>query len=245
MGADADRCPAEIELADVDGVEGRVPGVGARGEHLLLGDRIGAQGELGDVHLGLDDVLHALVVRVVRSDREEDVLAGVRVLSEDAEQRGLVAVADVVLATVRLVGAIGHLCEHHLARVEVGAMGLLRQAEAEDATVEQVLCGALLDLRSIGHPQRSEAEDADLPGVPVGEPVEAEDLVENTVPAGVPARIGIVDRVLGGRQHGREDTVLFDEVEEVAVPASLVVVLLETDLALRLEELDGLLHDLP
>jgi hypothetical protein len=39
--------------------------------------------------------------------------------------------------------------------------------------------------------------------------------------------------------------ILFDEIEEVAVPAPLVVVLLESDLALGFEKLDGLLHDLP
>ena len=124
MSADADRGPAEIELADVDGVEGHVPGGGTHGEHFLIGDRVGAQSELGDVHLGLDGVFHTFVVRVVRLDGEENELVGLRVLAEDAEQGGLVAVADVVLAAVRLEGAVRHRCEHHLARVEVGAVGL-------------------------------------------------------------------------------------------------------------------------
>ena len=48
---------------------------------------------------------------------------------------------------------------------------------------------AFLDLASfVAHPDRSEPKDGDLPGVPVLQPVKAEDLGELTDPPGVPSR---------------------------------------------------------
>lgn len=56
--ADADRGGTEVELADVDGVEGRVEGGAAGVKDVVGGDRVVLQAELADVLGGVDDVLH-------------------------------------------------------------------------------------------------------------------------------------------------------------------------------------------
>ena len=102
---DADRGPAEVDLADVDGGQCGVPRRTAHVQQVGGDHRVVVQDELRDVHLPVDGVLDQLVGRVAGVGEEEHVLAGVlRVvvgeLAEDAQARGLVAVADVVLAAV-------------------------------------------------------------------------------------------------------------------------------------------------
>ncbi len=87
-------------------------------------------------------------------------------------------------------------------------------------------------------------EDRDLPGVPVGQAVEAGDLVERADPAGVPALVLVVAGLGGRGEQGREDLVLLHELEEVGVPGARGVLLAEYPLAARLEEVDGLEHQL-
>ena len=121
-------------------------------------------------------------------------------------------------------------------------MLLLRQAEGEDPTLLEGLGRPLLDRIVRAHPNRPEAKHRHLPGVPVLKTVETENLRKLANPPRVPARIS--SPVTLWRAHRREDAFLFDEVEEIRVPNLCVVVVLDAALALALEELDGLEHDL-
>ncbi len=201
---------------------------------------------MGDVVLRAADVSDALVPLVPRVDDEEDVLVLARLLvghlAEHRDQRRLVGVADVVLLAARQEGPVRLGVERHLARVEVGAVLLLRQPEGEDAALLQKAGRLPLDLLVAAHPDRPEPEDRHLPGVPVGQAVEAEDLVELAVAPGVPA--AAFAAVLGRCQAGREELLLLCELEEVLVPDSLVVVLFDLSQALRLEEVDRGEHQL-
>src|SRR5438093_699487 len=67
-------------------------------------------------------------------------------------------------------------------------------------------------------PDRAEAEDRDLPGVPIGQAVEAEDLVEDRVARGVPALVGIAAGVTRGCQQRRERALAREKLDEVGVP---------------------------
>src|SRR6185369_7510240 len=100
------RPPAEVVLADVDGVERGVPGIAAAVQDVGGRDRIVLQFELGDVVLARADVLDQVVIRMARVGGKEDVLVAATVTTRyPAERRHdgrLVAVADVVLASVRL-----------------------------------------------------------------------------------------------------------------------------------------------
>ena len=81
-----------------------------------------------------------------------------------------------------------------------------------------------------------------MPGVPVGQPVETEDLVELAIAPGVPA--GITFAVGGGSQQGGEEFFFFLEFEEVRIPDALVIVFFDFLFALFFKEGDGLEHDL-
>jgi hypothetical protein len=88
-------------------------------------------------------------------------------------------------------------------------------------------------------PDRPEAEDGHLPGVPVAEAVEAEDLAEGGVARGVPSLRGIIAAVGRGRQECREEALLRDELQKVSVPGAVDVVVDERLLTAVLEELNG------
>ena len=252
VGADADRGPAEIELADIDGVERAVPGLAAARQDVGLGDRVVVEREVGDVVLRVAEVLHALVSLVPRIDHEEDVVVGLVIvrngavwpghLAEDRDQRRLVGVADVVLLAPRQEGPVRLRKERHLARVEIRAVLLLGQPEGEDAPLLQQASGVALDLLVAAHPDRPEAEDRHLPGVPVGQAVEAEDLVEFAVAPGVPAA-SLAALVWRGEEGGEEPAILH-EVEEVPVPDPFVIVVLDPRQPLRFEEVDDGEHQL-
>ena len=243
VGADSDRRPAEVVLADVHGVERRVPGLLALREDLGLGDRRVVQREVRDVGLAVHHVLDALELLVLGVDREEDVVLSACDLAEGRDECRPVGVADVVLLAPRPVAAVGLGHQLHLGRVDVGAVGALGEPEREDPAVLEQARRALLDRLVAAHPDRSEPEHRDLPGVPVGEAVEAEDLGELAVAPGVPAAIGAA--VAGGREQGREDPVRFHELEEIGVPDPIAIVFLEPTFPLLLEERDGLSHHLP
>ena len=57
MGADADRSPAQVELAHVDGIERCIPGFLPSGKDVRICDRIVTQGVLGDIILAGSYVL--------------------------------------------------------------------------------------------------------------------------------------------------------------------------------------------
>ena len=242
VGAHADRCPAEVVLADVHRVEGAVPSVVAPCDDVFLGDRIVLECILRHVVLTRADVLHELVLLVLRVCAEEHVLTGVRELAKGRDDGGLVPVADVVLTPARGVGAVSLRREHHVARVHVRAVLLFREAKREDRSLVQGLRRALLDRLVLAHPERSEPEHGNLPGVPVLKSIEAQDLRELADSPGVPARVrGALSR---RRRHGREELLLFDVVEEVGVPNLRVIVVFDPPFTLAFEEFDRLEHHL-
>ena len=120
-------------------------------------------------------------------------------------------------------------------------MGALGQAEGKYAPLRERLRRLPLDRFVLAHPDRAQAQDRDLPGVPVGQPVEGDDLVELAVAVGVPPRVGI-GAVLGGRQQSGKDLILFDEIKILPVPDPLVIVILDAAKTLSFEEVDGLQH---
>src|SRR5207249_10866636 len=85
---------------------------------------------------------------------------------------------------------------------------------------------------------RTEAEDRDLPGVPVRQAVEAQDLVEDRVARGVPASVGIAAGVTRGCQQRRERALAREELDEVGVPRVAERLGEEARLALCLEPAD-------
>ncbi len=177
--ADADRGGAEVELADVDGVEGGVEGGTARVQDVLRAHRVVVEAELADVLRGVDDVLHEVVGRVAAVGGEEDV--AVRALdvgasAEDRDERGGVAVADVVLGTRRPEAAVAVRRQQHVGGVDVGAMGLLGEAEGEHLTLGEEFRRAAAGRGVLALPDRAETEDGHLPRVPVVETVEPEEL---------------------------------------------------------------------
>ena len=116
--------------------------------------------------------------------------------------------------------ALGEPERHHLARLEV---------------VGGLEFGVLV----LALPDGAEPEDGDLLGVPVGQPVEPEDLRQRGVAGGVPPLVRVAARELRRRQERREQLLALDEVDELGGPLHLQVVVEQAFLALTLEEVDG------
>ena len=242
VGADPDGGPSQVELAHVDRVERGIPGFLPLLEDLLFLDGVVVQVVLGHVHLARHDVADQLEFLIVGVDGEEDVLARAGDLAERGDDDGLVGVSDVVLVALGQVGAVTLRLEHHVRGVDVGAVLPLGEAEAEDPAVLQVLGGLLLHFLVPAHPDRAQAQDRHLPGVPVRQAVEGEDLVHLAVAPRVPAAVCVA--VLRGREQGREDLVVLQELDEIIVPDAPLIIGLDALLALALEEVDRLLHHL-
>ncbi len=121
-------------------------------------------------------------------------------------------------------------------------MSLLGEAEGEDAALGEQGGGPLPQRLVPAHPERAQTEHRHLPRVPVLQSVEPQDLGELADAPGVPpAFLGAEAR---GRAHGGEDALVSHEVEELCVPDSRVVVVLQLGFASLLEELDRPLHHL-
>ena len=119
---------------------------------------------------------------------EEDVLVGARDLAEGGDHPGHVGVTDVVLLAAR-GPAVFRRRQDHVGLVDVGAMALLGQAEAEHLALLQLGGRLALRVLVVTHPDRAQAQGGDLEGVPVAQPVEADDLGELADPVGVPAAV--------------------------------------------------------
>ena len=91
------------------------------------------------------------------------------------------------------------------------------------------------------HPDRAEAEDGDLPGVPVVQAVEAEDLVELAVAPGVPA--GRPSTELEGATGASRRSLRLEEGQEVLVPDAILIVLLDLLEPFAFEESHRVTHD--
>lgn len=241
--ADADRGGAQVELADVDGVEGGVEG-GAAGVQDVLGlDGVVLQAELADELGRVDDVLEQVVGRVTAVGGEEDVAVGtlnIGAAAEDGDESGGIAVAYVVLGAGGTEAAVAVRLQQHVGGVDVGAVRLLGQAEGEHLALVEELGGAVAGGCVVALPDRAEAEDGHLPGVPVVQAVEAEDLVERGDARGVPSLVRLSrSGGGGGRQEGGEQVLLRGEGEEVTEPGACAVVLDQLSLPTYLEPVDG------
>ena len=242
VGADADGGPAQVELADVDRVEGGVPGGVAPQQDVFRAHFVVGQFVLGHEVLAVHHVLQAGEAGPGGVGGEEAPLAGVGHLAEGGEERGLVPVADVVLAPIGPPGAVAGRSQGHLGGVQVGPVRLLRQSVGEDAPLLQQAARLVFHGLVAAHPDGPQAEHADLPGVPVGEAVEAQDLGELADAPGVPTAVG--GAVARRGAHGGEEALLPGELQEVAVPHRRPVVLLHLLQALGFEERDGAAHHL-
>ena len=168
--ADAHRGEAQVELAHVHGVQRGVEGGLAGVQHVGLGDRVLVQLELADVRLRVHHVLDQPVALVAAVGGEEHVALRALHVGAAAEHRHharLVAVADVVLAAGRGEAAVPGRREHHVGGVDVGAVLALGQAEGEDRALVQQPRRALPGGGVLALPDRAEAQDRDLPRVPV------------------------------------------------------------------------------
>src|SRR5205823_4145507 len=91
------------------------------------------------------------------------------------------------------------------------------------------------------HPDRTETEHRDLPGVPVLQSIESKDLGKLADPPRVPTRVG--GAVSGWGAHGGEDLFACHELEKIGVPYAVVIVALQPAFAFGFEELDRAAHD--
>jgi len=149
----ADGCRADVELADVYGIERRVPRMGAPGEDVVFGDWVVVEREVGNVLLVADDVLLELIGLVAVVGGEEGVVVGaVLDLAQGGDHLGLVAVADVVLLAVGDKRAVTLGGESRLGGVDVCAVGALGKPEGEDGPAPEQLCRPLLGLLVRTHP---------------------------------------------------------------------------------------------
>ena len=103
----ADRGRTDIELADVHGIERRIPGMRSAGENIVLGDGVIMKREVGNVFLMGNDVLLQLIGLVaVIGDKEGIVVRAVLDLAQRGDHLRLVAVADIIFFAVGHPGAV-------------------------------------------------------------------------------------------------------------------------------------------
>ena len=154
----ADGCRADVELADVHGIERRVPRMGAPGEDVVFGDGVVVEREVGNVLLVADDVLLELIGLVAVVGGEEGVIVGaVLDLAQGGDHLGLVAVADVVLLAVGHERTVTLGGQRGLGGVDVCAVGALGKTEGEDGAALEQLCSPFLGLLVGAHPDGAQA----------------------------------------------------------------------------------------
>ena len=120
-----DRAEAEVELADVDCVQGRLKRRWTDMEHVLGPHRVLVEVERAHVELPVDDIPDQLVCRMGAVGGEEHI--AVRTLdvvpaSEHGNHARHVAVADVVLPAAGAEATIAVRRENHVRRVDVCAV---------------------------------------------------------------------------------------------------------------------------
>ena len=115
--------------------------------------------------------------------------------------------------------------EQHVGGADVGAVGLFEQIEGEDLSLSEESRSAGAGGGVVALPDRTEAEDRDLPGVPVVQAVEAQELVERGDPGGVPplVRFPLPQRTTASESG--EQVLLRCKGEEVTEPRAGPVVL--------------------
>ncbi len=164
----AQRGGADVELADVHGVERRVPCVRSPREDVVFGDGVVVQCEVRYVLLVGDDVLLQLIGLVAVVGDEEGVVVGaVLDLAQGGYHLGLVAVPDVILFAVGDPGAVALGGQRRFRGVDVRAVGPLGEAEREDGAFFQELGGLPLGLFVRAHPDGAQPQNGHLEAVPV------------------------------------------------------------------------------
>ena len=119
------------------------------------------------------------------------------------------------------------------------------EAEGEDRAGIQQGRSALLCRGVVALPDRPQAENGDLPDVPVLPAVEAEDVAHHRDAAGIPALVWI-SAALGRRREQRgEHPLPFQELDEVCIPDPFAVLFEKNALAALLEEGDRRFEDAP
>ena len=118
-------------------------------------------------------------------------------------------------------------------------MFALGQPEGHHLSGVQVIGRLELGVLVLALPDRPETQDGDLLGVPVGQPVEPEDLGERGVACGIPALVGVSVGVLRRGEERREQLLPLDELDEVRGPLRGQVIVENALLALALEPVDG------
>ena len=78
MRADADGGPSEIEFSHIDGVQGRIPGLLATGEDIVIGDGIAVKGILGHIILGIHHIFNALIIGMLGVYGKKHIFIAVR-----------------------------------------------------------------------------------------------------------------------------------------------------------------------
>ena len=102
-------------------------------EDVGLRDRVVVEVVLGDVDSGWQRrSSRSSNFSGARVDGEKDVLARAGDLAEGGDDDRLVGIADVVLVAFGHVGAVTLRLQHHVGRIDVGAVLLLGEAEGED-----------------------------------------------------------------------------------------------------------------
>ncbi len=134
----------------------------------------------------------------------------------------------------------------HIGTHEEDGIGYVSRIHGKVSTCCGMLCRLLQEYRQVYRRaaqllKEGEVEDGHLPGVPVAQPVESQDLVELAIAPRVPTAVGCA--VQGGREQRGEQALALDELEEVGVPGTVVVVLLDALQPARLEPGDRLVHD--
>ena len=194
----------------------------------------------------MHDVADQFVVLVPAVGHEPDVAVGAVDVGAPGEHRHHarhVAVADVILLPRRpkddtLIVIVACRGQQHVGVVDVGAVLTLGKPECHHAARFELGGGAFLGLDVVALPDRPEAQDGDLLGVPVGQAVEPEDLAQRGIARGVPPLVRIARAVFRRGEEGREDPFSLDQVEEVRHPRRLEVVGKQLRLAAFFEPVD-------
>ena len=208
--------------------------------------RIVVEPEVADEHLAVHHIADQFVILVGAVGDEPDVTVGavhVRAAREHRHHAGHVAVADVVLLPRRaehdtFIVVVFRGREQQVGVVDVGAVFPLGQRERHHAAGLELRGRPLLGLDVVALPDRPEAQNRHLLGVPIRQTVEPEDLAERGVAGGVPPLVRVAAAVLRGGEEGCEDFFLLDEVEEIRHPRRFEVVAQQLDLAAALEPVD-------
>jgi len=97
---------ADVELADVDGVERGIPRMGPTRENIVVSDGVIMQIEIGYIFLMGDDVLFQFKCLVeVIGDKEGIVICAIFYLAQSRNHQSFITVADVVFLAVGDISA--------------------------------------------------------------------------------------------------------------------------------------------